>query len=131
MPSIASASKLKSVKPSTAVGSSRTAKAVVSRVSSSPTSLKLPTALKTEIEALAHKSGVTAHAFMVQTLVEATERARQREQFQQDSLDALRDMKKSAKGHELADVRQYFSDLAAHRRGQGAKPSVPALKKIA
>ena len=55
-----------------------------------PTSLKLPPALKAQIDASAQKAGISAHAFMIKTLADATERTRLRDQFQQDSLDALR-----------------------------------------
>jgi hypothetical protein len=37
-------------------------------------------------------------------------------------MNALSDMTASGSGHELGDVRAYFSKLAAHRQGLQAKP---------
>ena len=47
----------------------------------------------------ARKQGVSSHAYMVQTLADAAERARQREQFTQDALAAEQDM--LARGEKL------------------------------
>lgn len=95
-----------------------------------PTSLKLPPKLKAQIDASAQKAGISAHAFMVKTLADATERTRLRDQFQQDSMDALRAMKQTGMGHALDDVRAYFQELALYRQGKAAKPSYPELKKV-
>ena len=88
-----------------------------------PTSLKLPADLKTAIDQNAHKAGMTAHAFMVKTLSEAAERARQREQFQQDSLDALEEVERTGLAYRFEDVRAYFA-----ARARGEKPNKPKLK---
>lgn len=95
-----------------------------------PTSLKLPAELKAQIDETARSAGLSAHAFMVKTLAEATHRAQQREQFQQDALDALQEMKDTGLGHSLQDMREYFSQLAVYRKGQGPKPPYPALTKV-
>ena len=89
---------------------------------SKPTSLKLPAALKTQLENDAQKAGLSLHAFMVQTLADSVRRTRLREAFTQDSLTALGDMKTSGSGYELGNVRAYFSDLASHRKGLQTKP---------
>jgi predicted transcriptional regulator len=99
-------------------------------IKSVPTSLKLPAELKAQIDETARKAGVSAHAFMVKTLADATARAQQREQFQQDSVDALREMKETGLGHSLEDMREYFALLGAYRKGQGPKPIYPALSKV-
>ncbi|MBK6999356.1 MAG: hypothetical protein IPH35_05115 [Rhodoferax sp.] len=89
---------------------------------SKPTSLKLPAALKTQLENDAQKAGLSLHAFMVQTLADSVRRTRLREAFTRDSMVALNDMKTSGSGYELGNVRAYFSDLTSHRKGQKTKP---------
>lgn len=98
---------------------------------SKPTSLKLPPALKAQIEDLAKKAGVRAHAFMVQAIADPVQRIRLRETFALDAANALRDMRASGLGHELGDVRKHFSKLALHRRGQGPKPPALRPKRLA
>ena len=87
-----------------------------------PTSLKLPAALKTQLEIDAQKAGISLHAFMVQTLAESVHRTRLREAFAQDSQAALGDMKASGLGYELGSVRAYFSEMSKHRKGLQSKP---------
>jgi len=89
---------------------------------SKPTSLKLPAALKTQLEIDAQKAGISLHAFMVQTLAESVQRTRLREAFAQDSQAALSDMKASGLGYELGNVRAYFSEVSKHRKGLQSKP---------
>lgn len=95
-----------------------------------PTSLKLPAGLKAQIDDIAGREGVSAHAFMLQTLTAATQRAYLRKKFQQDSEDALRNMQSTGMGHELAAVRDYFSRLAVFRQGNGPRPQRPAMTKV-
>ncbi len=95
-----------------------------------PTSLKLPAGLKAQIDDVAGRAGVSAHAFMLQTLTAATQRAYLREKFQQDSEDALQNMQSTGMGHELAAVRDYFSKLAVFRQGKGPRPQRPAMTKV-
>lgn len=87
-----------------------------------PTSLKLPAALKAQLEDVAQNAGLSLHAFMLQTLADSVRRTRQREAFALDSMTALHDMKSSGLGYELGAVRAYFSQLASHRKGLQAKP---------
>ena len=96
---------------------------------SKPTSLKLPAALKTQLEMDAQKAGISLHAFMVQTLAESVQRTRLREAFAQDSQAALRDMKASGVGYELGSVRAYFSELSKHRKGLQTKPKALAATR--
>ena len=93
-----------------------------------PTSLKLPPKLKAQIDASAQKAGISAHAFMVKTLADATERTRLREQFQQDSLDALRQVETTGMAFDFDDVRDYFAKRALWRQGEGQEPPLPAQK---
>ena len=52
-----------------------------SSISNKPTSLKLPVALKSQLEVIAQNSGLSLHAFMIQTLADSVQRAHQREAF--------------------------------------------------
>ncbi len=88
-----------------------------------PTSLKLPAELKTAIDETASKAGMTAHAFMVKALVDATGRARLREKFQQDSMDALKGVEETGMAYRFEDVRAYFA-----ARARGENPAKPKLK---
>jgi hypothetical protein len=101
-----------------------------SNVASKPTSLKLPAALKTQLESDAQRAGVSLHAFMVQTLADSMRRARLRDAFMQGSLAALSDMKTSQSGYELGNARACFSDLASHRKGLKPKPGDLAPTRI-
>ena len=95
-----------------------------------PTSLKLPAALKLQLEEDAKQMGMSLHAFMVSTLADAAQRKRLKQTFAQDSADALADMKASGTGHALEDVRLYFSQLKEHRQGKRAPPAPLKLKKM-
>jgi predicted transcriptional regulator len=87
-----------------------------------PTSLKLPAALKEQLEDVAQSAGMSLHAFMIQTLADSVRRTRLREAFAQDSMAALCDMKTSGLGYELSDVRAHFSQLSSYRKGLQPKP---------
>jgi hypothetical protein len=91
-------------------------------IASKPTSLKLPAALKTQLEDDAQKAGLSLHAFMLQTLADSVRRTRLREAFTRDSMTALSDMKTSGSGYELGNVRAYFSQLTNHRKDLQTKP---------
>ena len=97
---------------------------------SKPTSLKLPAALKTQLEIDAQKAGISLHAFMVQTLAESVQRTRLREAFAQDSQAALSDMKASGLGYELGNVRAYLSEMSKHRKGLQSKPKSPTPTRL-
>jgi hypothetical protein len=99
-------------------------------ISTKPTSLKLPAALKTQLEDEAQRAGLSLHAFMVQTLADSVHRTRLRKAFTLDSMTALSDMKTIRAGYELGNVRAYFSDLASHRKGLQAKPTNPAQTRM-
>ena len=91
-------------------------------IASRPTSVKLPAALKAQLEKDAQSAGLSLHAFMVQTLADSVRRTRLREAFTQETVTALSDMKTSGVGYELGAVRAYFSELTNHRKGLQAKP---------
>lgn len=89
-----------------------------------PTSLKLPAAVKREIDAAARAAGTSPHAYMIDVLQKAVERQRLRDRFLQDALDAEQEMLRDG-GHDWEDVKAYF---AARRRGEN--PSLPPLKPV-
>jgi hypothetical protein len=93
------------------------------QMATKPTSLKLPADLKSQLELVAQKAGLSVHAFMLQAIANSVRSAQLRESFAEDSAAALRNMKASGDGFELGDVRNYFAQMAAHRKGQGPKPS--------
>jgi len=95
-----------------------------------PTSLKLPSALKLQLEEDAQQMGMSLHAFMVSTLADAAQRKRLRQSFAQDAADALADMKSTGTGNALDDVRNYFSQLKEHRQGKSAPPAPLQPKKM-
>jgi hypothetical protein len=95
-----------------------------------PTSLKLPGALKLQLEEDAKQMGMSLHAFMLSTLADAAQRKRLRQTFAKDSVDALAVMKASGNGHALEDVRVYFSQLNEHRQGQRLPPAPLQPKKM-
>jgi hypothetical protein len=95
-----------------------------------PTSLKLPGALKLQLEEDAKQMGMSLHAFMVSTLADAAQRKRLKQTFAQDSAEALAVMNASGKGHALDDVRLYFSQLKEHRQGKRVPPAPLQTKKM-
>ncbi len=99
-----------------------------SAAKSVPTSLKLPAELKAQIDETARKAGISAHAFMVKTLADATHRAQLREQFQQDSLDALKDVEDTGLVHGFDEVKDYLTKRAAWRKGTAPQPGHPPLQ---
>jgi len=70
----------------------------VTSVASHPTSLKLPAALKAQLEFDAQNAGLSLHAFMLQTLADSARRTRLREAFTLDAMTALHDMKSNGSG---------------------------------
>jgi plasmid stabilization system protein ParE len=80
------------------------------------TSLKLPVALKAQLENDAQRAGLSLHAFMLQTLADSVRHTRMREAFTQDAMTALNDMKTSGLGYELGDG---LRELIISRRRSG------------
>lgn len=95
-----------------------------------PTSLKLPAELKTQLEVVAQKAGLSVHAFMVQAIANSVRSVQLRESLAEDSATALQNMKASGEGFELNDVQTYFAQMSAHRRGQAAKPAMIFPKRL-
>jgi hypothetical protein len=95
-----------------------------------PTSLKLPGALKLQLEKDAKQMGMSLHTFMVNMLADAAKRKSLGQTFAQDSADALAVMNATGSGHALEDARVYFSQLKEHRQGKTARPAPLQPKKI-
>ena len=92
------------------------------------TSIKLPAELKAQIEETARKTGITAHAFMVKAISDTARRAAQREQFHQDSLDAIAEVERTGLAYKLDDVKIYLEQRARWRQGLADEPAQPPLK---
>lgn len=88
------------------------------------TSLKLPAELKAAIDEDAKRLGMSSHAYMVKTLADASERARQREQFTQDALAAEQHLLAQG-GYDFADAKAYFE-----ARARGEHPARPPLRPV-
>ena len=95
-----------------------------------PTSLKLPGALKLQLEEDAKQMGMSLHTFMVNMLADAAKRKSLGQTFAQDSADALAVMNATGSAHALEDARVYFSQLKEHRQGQSAPPAALQPKKM-
>ena len=87
------------------------------------TSLKLNDELKERVAAAAERVGVSPHAFMVDAIRDATDRAEGRARFVVDALDALRESLESGKGYDADEVHRYLTD-----RVTGKSTSRPKAK---
>lgn len=96
-----------------------------------PTSLKLPPQVKQQIDAAARADGLSPHAYMVRVLQQEAERRQLREQFQQDALEALRELEETGLAHPWDEVRAYFRQMAEYRAGRGERPAPLAPKRVA
>ncbi len=86
------------------------------------TSLKLPEALKAELDKLARRSGETTHAIMVRALSEHVVAANRYRGFLDDARRANAKMVESGIGYAAEDVREY---ILAKARGEKAKRPAP------
>lgn len=91
---------------------------------SSTTSLKIPDALKVRVTAMAAHEGKSAHAYMVETLEEATRFKEERARFVELADAARTTFDKDGLGHSAADVFAYFRAKAA-----GTKTPKPRLRQ--
>ena len=96
-----------------------------------PTSLKLPAAVKRDIDEAARAAGTSSHAYMIDVLQKAVERQKLRDQFLQDALDAEQEMLRTGLGHRWEDVRAYFAQMAEFRAGRAPRPAPLEPKPIA
>lgn len=91
----------------------------------STTTIRLPEDLKARIETLAAEAGDSAHAFMVKTLDEATERLARRSEFHAEAQRRLEHMDRTGEYVEFEELQRYARALAA---GDKNAPR-PALSK--
>ena len=92
----------------------------------STTSLKLPDDLKARAAQAAKTRGVTAHAFMLDAIREATTATEQRARVIADGQAARQQALASGTGYAADDVHQYLRDKVAGRAAQ--KPKVKAWR---
>ena len=86
------------------------------------TSLKLPAALKAELDKLARDSGETTHAIMVRALSEHVDAAKRYRGFLDDVRQANLAMLESGMGYAAEDVHAY---ILARARGEKVKRPRP------
>lgn len=86
------------------------------------TSLKLPDELKRRIERLAGKAQQTPHAFMIDALAHAAERAELQHRFAADAAASERETLESGKGHTLDSAFTYLAARIAGKRVRRPKP---------
>jgi len=88
------------------------------------TTLKLPDELKERVADVVDGTGKSAHAFMVEAIVQQTRLAEQRKSFVADALKAREHALRTGKGYALEDVKRYYT---ARLSGKQAKR--PRLKR--
>lgn len=91
----------------------------------STTTIRLPDELKARIDSLAAQSGDSAHAFMVKTLHEATERMEIQRGFHAEAMQRLGHMDRTGEYIEFDELRRYARALAAGE----VDPPRPVLSK--
>ena len=92
----------------------------------STTSLKLPDALKNDIQRFAAEEDLTAHAFMVRTLEAEARRRRLRAEFIADAVAAAADIDAGGPVYDLDDVARHLkAHLRAKVTGETVVPPTP------
>jgi predicted transcriptional regulator len=86
----------------------------------STTSLKLPEALKQRISVLAKAANKTPHAFMVEALIEQTERTEKRQAFLLNAVQAKQHYEQTGIAYAAEDVHNYLK-----AKIQGKNPAKP------
>ena len=93
----------------------------------STTSLKLPDALKRRAAAAAEKLGISPHAFMVDAIASAAERAERRASFVAEALAERKSMYKSGKGFAAEEVHAYLKARASGK--PAARPRAKSWRR--
>jgi predicted transcriptional regulator len=88
----------------------------------SPTTLKVPRALKARINRLAKKAGRSPHAFMLEALERQTQREEKIEEFVAEALAANRAIEEGGEVYAAADVHAWLARLARGERAPRPKP---------
>jgi predicted transcriptional regulator len=97
------------------------------------TSIKLSAELKSQIDAHAEKAGISAHAFMVQAISDATNRMALREQFDADTRQAMDELMRTGMAIAEEDVVDYFAQKKAWRMNgadPATKPAMPSAARV-
>ena len=89
-----------------------------------PTTIKIPSELKTRIAALAAAAGKSVHAFLLQMVEEQADREERHQQFVGEALASLEQTKKDGTGYPAKAVHKWLRARAA-----GRNPPLP--KKVA
>lgn len=89
-----------------------------------PSSIKLPAQLKKDIDELARRDNITAHAYMLNALLEKTQHQRLRDQFAQDAQLAEDETIASGSAYHFDDVRAYL--LARQTDRNAPRPAATA-----
>lgn len=98
-----------------------------------PTTIKLPAALKERIAPLAEAAGKTAHAWMVEALERQADLAEAREAFIADAEAAAADIDAGGPLYAAEDVAAYLLARAAGKRSPARPRPIPrqAAKTVA
>ena len=87
----------------------------------STTSLKLPEELKQRAASAAEKLGLSPHAFMVDAIASATDRAERRAEFVAEALAADEAMTRTGLGYDADEVFAYLRQRAAGKKAARPK----------
>jgi len=87
-----------------------------------PTSLRLPPALKERIEDLATEAGMTFHGYLLDIVDKATEQAAKRKDFVAAALASRADFAQTGLGYRFKDVHRYLDQRAAKKKPARPKP---------
>ena len=91
-----------------------------------PTTLKVPDALRARLAAQAEAEGKSTHAYMLEALSEKADRADRRREYLAAGAAALSEYERTGIAYAMEDVEQYILGIAA-----GEKPSRPKPAKVA
>ena len=95
----------------------------------SPTTLKLPEALKALLAEQAEAEGKTPHAYMVEALAEKARRGQRERQLDAEDDAALEEYERTGIAYAFEDVREYIIGIAAGRKPPRPKPIKVSRKK--
>ncbi|MDI1299865.1 hypothetical protein [Methylotenera sp.] len=88
------------------------------------TSLKLPDSLKDRIFKIAEETGKSAHAFMVEAIIEQTEQKEKYQAFVARALESKQDFDATGMAYDADEVNAYF-----RAKIQGIALAKPQAKK--
>lgn len=96
---------------------------------SSPTTLKLPEALRTRLAAQAQAEGKTPHAYMVDALKEKADRTDRRQEYLAADEATMREYERTGIAYAMEDVERYVLGIAAGKKARRPRPVKAARKK--